>query len=474
VNQNFGTSTLLQLSVSWSQGIQILLEAGADINAFCYSYPLEMAIRGNYYESAKILLKSGCPLNLEYISLSEGLNDEGKMSFLLIAELVSRRKRLLKVAQAHMPPRVLDELFPKENDSTIPDINVPKIISTLAERGVRLDSSLKIESPGSIYHHAFVKPRTLDRLYEAGFNRVDLYDSTGRTPLMIPSICQSLNGYCQKRVKWLLSKGADPNRKLAWNTGGTAFHLLAVCMNKKLWPSTVRAWISGTPNIREKNENPLLFTRYVLETAERDSCICACVTEPTTDGDDDDDDGGEFRGCTPFTAALRSLVDPPPRFYIQEAARFGINSFAETIGFFISLVGRTTEIEHAVIRMMTFDALDLRHTCCRDRNFEEMLVRPDEDEVHEIRDEEQRLLEGFERLVAELTRKFENSSLAIMDFLQGPWYRDVVEYLSHLDPCDEEHVKETQGIGLNLEIAGGVLDRTSLLVGSRIEELPDE
>jgi hypothetical protein len=192
------------------------------------------------------------------------------------------------------------------------------------------------------------------------------------------------------------------------------------------------------------------------------------------------EDGGkgekreEFRGCTPFTAALRNLIYPSPRFYIQEAARFGINSFAETIGFFISLVERTTEIEHAVIRLMTFDALDLRHTCCRDNNFEQMLKCPDEDEVHEIRDEEKRLLEDFERLVAELTKKFENSSLSIMEFLQGPWYQDVVEYLSHLDPCDEEHVKETQGIGLNLEVAWGVPDRTSLLVGSRVTEISNE
>ncbi|CRG85434.1 hypothetical protein PISL3812_02496 [Talaromyces islandicus] len=477
VNQKIGTSNLLQLSVRWSRGIQILLEAGADINTFSYSSPLEMAIRGNYYESAKVLLQSGCPLNLEHISLSEYLTDQGKMSSLLIAELVSRRKRLFKVAQAHMPPSVLEDLFMKEDDSSVPDVQVSKIITALKERGVNLDPSLKVESPGSVYHYAFQNTRILDQLYEAGFNRVDLYDTTGRTPLMIPSICQSLNGYSQKRVKWLLSKGADPNRKLPWNTGGTVFHLLATCMTNTQWPHMVRAWISGTPNIREKNGNPLLFTRYVLETAERDSCICACVAGPINDSGEVGGRGekrGESRGCTPFRAAFRNLLYPSTRFYNQEATRFGVNSFAETIGFFISLVGKTTEIEHAVIRLMTFDALDLRHTCCRDSNYEQTLKCPDEDEVHEIRDEEQRLLEDFERLVDELTENFENSSLPLMDFLQGPWYQDVVEYLSHLDPCDEEHVKETQGIGLNLEVAWGVPDRTSLLVGSRVTEISNE
>lgn len=473
MNQKIGTSNLLQLSVRWSQGIQILLEAGADVNTFSYSSPLEMAIRGNYYESAKLLLQSACPLDLKLISLSEQLNDEGRISFLLIAELVSRRKRLLKVAQAHMPPRLLEELFTKEDDSTVPDVQVSKTIITLEERGTKLDPSLKVESPGSIYHHGFQKTRTLDRLYEAGFNRVDLYDSTGRTPLMIPSICQSLNGYSQKRLKWLLSKGADPTRTLPWNTGGTAFHLLAACMTNTQWPNMVRAWISGTPNIREKNENPLLFTRYVLEAAERDSCVCACVAGPTNDGGENEK-RGEFRGCTSFKAALRNLMYPSPRFYRQKSASFGVNSFAESIGFFIDLVGRTTERDHAVIRLMTFDALDLRHTCCRDSNFDQTLKCPDEDEVHEIRDEEQKLLEDFERLVADLTEKFENSGLPIMDFLQGPWYQDVVEYLSHLDPCDEEHVKETQGIGMNLEVAWGVPDRTSLLVGSRVAEISDE
>ena len=76
---------------------------------------------------------------------------------------------------------------------------------------------------------------------------------------------------------------------------------------------------------------------------------------------------------------------PSPRFYRQKSASFGVNSFAESIGFFIDLVGRTTERDHAVIRLMTFDALDLRHTCCRGSNFDQTLKCPDEDEVHEIR-----------------------------------------------------------------------------------------
>lgn len=163
---------------------------------FCHRPPLEMAIRGNHYESAKILLRSGCPLNLELISLSEFLDDEGEMTFLLVAELVSRRRKLLKFAGAHMSARELDELLSYgENDSIVPDIKVPEIITALAARGVRLDPSLKTESPGSIYHHVFQSPRTLDRLYEAGFNKVDLCDSAGRTPLMIPGVCHSLNSY---------------------------------------------------------------------------------------------------------------------------------------------------------------------------------------------------------------------------------------------------------------------------------------
>ncbi|KAL4897053.1 hypothetical protein BDV59DRAFT_169682 [Aspergillus ambiguus] len=476
VNERIGASTLLQLSISWSKGVQILLEAGADVHALCNRFPLEMAIRANHYESAKLLLRAGCPLDLAYISLSEHLEDEGKMSIFLIAELVSRRMRLLKVAQAQMSSRELDELIPKtEKDSTVPDVRAPKLIAALAERAVRIDPSLKIESPGSIYHHEFHSPTALDQLFEAGFNEVDLCDSAGRTPLMIPGVCQSLNGYSQKRIKWLLSKGADPTRKLPWNTGGTAFHLLAVCMTNLLWPSTVRAWISGTPNIREKNENPLLFTKYVLEARERDSCVCACLAGPMNYGDGDGNGDGGFGGCTPFTAALRRLLVPSPRFYTQYTTMHGVNSFAETLGFFVSMVEGTTEIAHTVIRQMTFDALDLRHTCCRkgDCYTDDTLECLDEAEVLEIRDEEQGLLEDFELLVTELTEKFEKGSLAIMDFLQGPWYRDVVEYISHLDPYDEEHVKGTRGMGLNLEIAGSMLNRTSLLVGSRIEEISD-
>ncbi|KAJ5176326.1 uncharacterized protein N7482_002203 [Penicillium canariense] len=120
---------------------------------------------------------------------------------------------------------------------------------------------------------------------------------------------------------------------------------------------------------------------------------------------------------------------------------------------------------------MTADAFDLRHTCCRksDDISVDDIVHLDKAEVDEIRDEERLLLRDFEILVAEVIAEFDEIGLSIMDFLQGPWYKRMLETLSRLDPYDEEYAKRAQSMGLRLEISENVLDRVSLLVGSRAE-----
>ncbi|KAJ5604459.1 hypothetical protein N7510_009613 [Penicillium lagena] len=202
-----------------------------------------------------------------------------------------------------------------------------------------------------------------------------------------------------------------------------------------------------------KSQNPLEFLKFMFQVSQQDNCICACSPG----------------GCTPFSAGLRHLLQHPSRYYQMK----GRNRFPELLQFVIRQSERSLEFDQVIIRLMTFDALDLRHTCCRkgDSLHEDSILYLEETEIDEIRDEEHLLLEDFERLFAELSAKFEKSGLLIMEFLQGPWYQRMVEFLSQLDPYDEEYAKGHRSIGLKVEITESIPDRVSLLVGSKVEEI---
>ncbi|KAA8651634.1 hypothetical protein EYZ11_004882 [Aspergillus tanneri] len=447
-NDCIGSTTPVRLAVGWSKGLQILVEAGADLNMKLNDLsPLGIAIRGGHYQSAKVLLQAGCSLSLDDICRNESVDDPDDMSSLLISELASRRKRLLKLAQAHMSPEQLLQIG-VGNDSSVPDASASRMYAALVAQGARVDPSLKVSGPPcSVYHSIYMRTRTLDLLYKAGFDNVELCDSLGRTPLMI---IDKRTAFAQRRARWLIRKGADPNR-IAPGTSATVFHLLGTCLPSTLYPEVLQPFILNfqTYDSERKHENPLQFFDFIFQAPNRDKCVCACSPG----------------GCTPFSVAVRRLLQNPPRYY----QRGGANRFPDHLDFFISRTDRSEEVDRAVIRLMTFDALDLKHTCCRRSDSmtrDDTIVYLEEVEVDEIRDEEQLLLEDFERLCTELTAEHVELCLPIMEFLQVPWHKRILEYLSHLDPYDEEHVRETRGIGLNIEIGERVPDRVSLLVGS--------
>ncbi|KAJ5805276.1 hypothetical protein N7474_011163 [Penicillium riverlandense] len=448
-NDVIGKTTLLKLAIGWSKGVQILLVAGSDVDDCSHISPLTLAIRGGYYESAKILLQAGCPLSLVDISQSESASGWNETTSLLISELASRRRRLLKLAQAYLSQETLARIG-VDNDSSVPDMTASRIYETLVAQDARIDSALQVSGPPrSVYHHLYLRTRTLDELYEAGFDNVELLDPSGRTPLMVMDKWSGLRRITQERARWLISKGADPFRQVP-GTNATVLHLMGIYSAECLHPELVHSFLLNFQSF--KSQNPLEFLKFMFQASEQDNCICACSPGR----------------CTPFSAALRHLLQHPPRYYQMN----GPNRFPELLHFVIRQSERSLEVDQVVIRLMTFDALDLRHTCCRkgDGLHDDSIVCVEETEVEEIRDEEHLLLEDYERLLAELSADFEKSGLLIMEFLQGHWYQRMVEFLSRLDPYDEEYARGHRSLGLKVEIRESIPDRVSLLVGSKVKE----
>lgn len=455
-NDIIGDTTLIQLAVGWPRGIEILADFKVDMHKRYPLYPLNMAMRERKYQSTKALLDAGHPLEPDDICAAETLNDGNKMAKVLIAELSKRRKRLAEIAQASMPQIDLAGIGLFDPPSSIPDIVAFKICIALKERDIHIDPSLDVAGPSmSVYHHPFRKIDTIDLLFEHGFRDIDARDSSGKTPLMTMISSSGIFESSSKRRRWLISKGADPTQSLPWgeNSGGTVLHLLGTCLAKMLAREITHTALSELRQFHspdsDSEEDPLFDLRYVLRAPDRDSCLCAC----------------SVGGCTPLLAALRHLMSRyTPRFYMKD----GVNRFPGSLNFLVSRAEKSVDVQVSVIRLITFDALDLTHTCCckSDTFADGRLQYMGKAEVEEIRDEESLLLKEFEDLLGDITAEFQRLGLPIMQFLQGPWYNLVSGHISRLGPYDEIHMSEVRGIGLKLQATDLVAKKVSLMLGS--------
>lgn len=469
-NDIIGNTALIQLAVGWPRGIEILADAGVDMHRRYPLSPLYMAMRERNYQSSKALLEAGHPLKPDDICAAETLNDGNKMTKILIEELSKRRKRLAIIAQASMSQIDLAriEVIASASvflPSSVPDIVASRICLALKERGINIDPSLEVAEPSiskSVYHQPLRKIDTLDLLFEHGFEDIDTRDSSGKTPLMTMISSSGIYESSHKRRRWLISKGADPTRSLPWgnNSGGTVLHLLGTCLASMLAREITHTSLSELRQFQapdsDSEEDPLFDLRYTLRAPCRDNCLCACSMD----------------GCTPLLAALRHLLlRYTPRFYMKG----GVNRLPGAINFLISRAEKSVDIQISIIRLVTFDALDLTHTCCRksDTFADDRLQYMDKAEVDEIRDEESLLIKEFESLLDDLVAEFRRLGVPIMEFLQGPWYRMVLGHINRLGIYDQIHMSEVRGIGLKLQATDAVSGKVSLMLGSKVLEIED-
>lgn len=129
------------------------------------------------------------------------------------------------------------------------------------------------------------------------------------------------------------------------------------------------------------------------------------------------------------------------------------------------------------IRSLTFNALDLNHTCFANTQRGFVLHRSQwgpQDLINDNTDEESSLDE-FEELLEELEEELEKSCLPLRDFLSGPWYRRVKDYLRTRQSGEEEAIAEAKSVGIDLEFCGlSVPKWMDEYIAKSVEEVNDE
>ena len=325
----------------------------------------------------------------------------------------------------------------------------------LSPGDTRLSQSLEPDSYGwlSIYHCIW-KPWIADIALDLGFRDIDA-SFMGSTPLMPDAYCfarpqlgldpfspECLNNlnYDIDYADWLVNHGANYRCKTAYmffdyiDFSQSPFnpppphmvaHSLMRVLGMRIYHEYLQVDALGSPG---KN-----LIRLFSAVDAGDGCECGCCEAE--------------HGCLPITGLVRSVYEE----WLLDPYGRPILSFADILSDMDLPEDTTLLVAKPLIRVMTFYALGIRHTCCT--HFYVPKPEPYGDDFDEIREEDGSLLERLEELVAEFTGLFDQSESTLVEFLQGPWLdriKKIVDEVYGADLTLDER-KGIEAAGVHLE-----------------------
>lgn len=460
-SRNFDWFLCLQWAFGWPEGVQIILDFIKNRNDYFQSYFPQLLFPGNgNHASAALLLRAGCFFNHSELHGSAFLEDGGARMNLLVDELVARRKRLRALAENSLPQTSRPGCF---NNNILDGPDCLKVLNLLVEHRVPLshssreqvERSLVCQEGDTVYHDLYDE-QCAEALYQKGFSRTDVLDSKGNSPL------DYLARYCPESklpriVKWHISKGANLHRQMSW-TNESIGHLLALEMAH----NCVIQYGDHASHIASAEDRFQEFIKmgddFFAPMKASDGCSCPC----------------SLGGCTIVSMVIRELIST--YLYPSRACSICVRMFFECLQEWDQFYRAEPRV---FIRSLTFNALDLNHTCFANTKKGYVCSRPfrpdDDDYINDNTDEESSLNE-FEELLAELEREFEKSTLSLKEYLSGPWYRRVKDHLLTRQSGEEKTIAEAKSVGvLDLDFCGlSVPEWIDLFIANKVEEVTDE
>ncbi|KAI0451236.1 hypothetical protein F5B21DRAFT_387934 [Xylaria acuta] len=332
--------------------------------------PLDYACLSGCKESVRLFLTSGS--RITYWCL-EAVHDSCQNDLLLA--LKHRRDELKRLALDNLTRTEAESLGLYEN--AVLDANAIEVQRLLYSRGVNIPPRLYVERMwhASVYHWSISNDNSVssfDQLWALGFRDIDCLNSNGRTPMMEDN---SLDA-----VRWLIEHGANYWTPLNERSDSTK-------ITEPVTPTHSILGKMGDALGHEKEYLEFLKAhQWLIEKLLRvrvgDACSCPC----------------SVGGCTPWKAFLDGMVRyqsyAPTLYYPAALCVAVIEAFQTCLG---------QDDLSLLVRRMTFDALELTHTCCRFANYisEYTAARHTSEEIDEINSEQRALLTLFADLMDE-------------------------------------------------------------------------
>lgn len=452
-------STALHFSVHWPTGVLILVEAGADVDCVTTLDSislLELAIRSESVDVLRILGEADCSFVKEsnsrqwyYLetmdpysrdlfppgrlssSYTEWSTESAMMAQLLVDFIANRRQRLRDLAFEKVPSSVLTHLLPTKTDEPyIIDEKASRLALELASRGITVPPPLNPGKFGETGYHAIGgQPKIAEILWKTGFRDVNGKDSCNMTPLMCCPI-----GTLLRFIGWCLGKGfrlnLDVEQDRAWYREN-ADNFDEFRPGQPLETESIYCKIyalgsgAGYLSLHSRSfmdflvssETDQQLAQKIFMASPTDGCKCAC----------------SISGCTTRTFLFKGFSISRRRQSSESLSAHDIIKFCSDPKDVYSWLDAAE-----LLRFITFEKLDLTHTCCRPHwsrhigksqisvgNKQRETVRFSRpmppSEIEEIRDEESANLQTLAELLAEFEVKMVELDLSILDFISRYW-----------------------------------------------------
>ncbi len=440
-NQLFANRmTPLHLAVSWPGGLSILLDGGATVSSYDRygRTPLLYANGSEHNTSVKILSDHDSPLgdsdDPNYCLESAFRSKDISLGKYMITHLVDRRQRLLALAQQELPSKKLMQL--NLNMDRVLDAQAAVVTNALLEEDIEvppaLMPSLNLQK-STVYHTDNLSVQMANDLYAAGFRDIDEIDTSMMTPfwsnaLYTPCCFENL-----EIMQWLRNTGVNIHRLHPTN-GGTASHCLGASVGEELFQMNKNHEL-GLQRSRPTSEQARIASSF-LDDAFSDGCDCACSRS----------------GCRVITSALKRQCGWSRSGDSNcESLRFSTSVWI--CKFVASGAEECHWVPFEVIRTMTFEWLELTHTCHIDPfwyNFDVLQPLSDE-EVKGIQEEERFLIQQHEELVAEFEVKYIELGVSLTSFLESYWWSRIHQVLDENDKTNHEEEKKLRELGVVVE-----------------------
>ena len=419
----FGLS-VLHLCSTWPRGLNILLSSGAITDTIINATvewnleigdrytALDFALYFDCCDAIQLLLDNDCPWN----RFPRGLHTECRSmeSIGAIARsLASRRRRLLQLAKEKLTTNEIAKF--KDIHEGVPDQYARSIVHALKKAGCSVPTALSVpETYEGIYHSGCLPFSCFPIFYEAGFRGLDSRNQFGLLPIMITRASHwmgilncfhsELPAIHVQILPWIVEHACldqmptDP-RGLGLNTAATGWHYFAAKLPLDL---------GAHPFDEREVFKPVIgglvgmLLQRIFKTFVTDDCHCWC----------------SLNGCSPLIVHFKSLIISRKHFLV-------LHKIHEQTDF----IWETLEQHRAeLIRLITFEALEMTHTCCVVEHVSESMhgevqarLKNFSGDIGAIREEEEELATRLNQLVTEFQSKVNNGNDNLKNFVWSYW-----------------------------------------------------
>ncbi|KAI1389310.1 uncharacterized protein F4822DRAFT_442677 [Hypoxylon trugodes] len=504
--------TALHLSIGWPQGLARLLKTDARLllDTTCnfelgggwghkICLPFGYAAANQCPQSLDILLGAGCSLwpqrNSQREELSYALESTSEACAEIFAyHMAQRRRDLLSIFLINLEkirefvPMDLERTYDRlmENLSSNPEhkpvltaesghgekmkaqpvlsrTDVKSIIICLDHAKVPVSAALRDPSNScrEVYQFEGFPLRFFPIFAKHGFSQYNAPDYYGLRPLMYTdrapySFWQaSLGDNIQDVLPWLVEHGCldvkpaeseeQPRVGLKLSTAVTGWHYLSLTMviNTWGWQATRAKW-----NVSRASQDLMVRIAEGEGKVHHDGCLCWCTNQPALNGR-----GG---GCSPFSYLCKQYI------YEESIYNLGKDNFWHHLfrhkcnGISNVTAGEQPRASTMIpiwqkefIRLLTFEALEMTHTCCASLPLYKGYGRrgifeyPNPEEARQIREDpsEKDKAQQLEKLIVEFTEHLERGTGSPQEFekfIFGPWRTRIVDlYVVNMDEIEK-------------------------------------